>query len=128
MTGIVWWEIETPQPELFQEFHSALSGWEFTPAFADSEIDFDYWIIQHDEQGIGGLQRTVSETATPTAGTRMYFEVDDLEYVLGQVIDLGGTVDMARTRIGDDEEWFGIFRDPTGVSFGLWTPNEAGAE
>lgn len=128
MAGIVWWEIETPQPELFQDFHTVLFGWDFESAFAGTELEEDYWIIQHDGKGIGGLQRADAGAATPSVGTRVYVEVDDLELVLGQVIDLGGTVDRARTRIGEDDEWFGIIRDPTGVSIGLWTPNPPGQE
>ncbi|BAK33113.1 hypothetical protein MLP_00990 [Microlunatus phosphovorus NM-1] len=31
MDGIVWWEIETADPERFQQFHAALSGWSFEP-------------------------------------------------------------------------------------------------
>jgi predicted enzyme related to lactoylglutathione lyase len=33
MAGIVWWEIETPDPQAFQQFHGAMWGWEFAPAF-----------------------------------------------------------------------------------------------
>lgn len=55
MSGIVWWKIETADPERFQQFHAALSGWSFEPAFADSELDADYWIIHGDGRSIGGF-------------------------------------------------------------------------
>ena len=58
MSQIVWWEIETREPEVFQEFHSAMWGWTFEPAFVDTELDADYWIIKVDGQSIGGLQRS----------------------------------------------------------------------
>src|SRR6266516_3248259 len=48
MSGMVWWEIETAEPERFQQFHAALSGWVFVPAFQDTELDADYWLIQQE--------------------------------------------------------------------------------
>lgn len=123
MSGIVWWEIETPNPKLFQQFHSALSGWTFEPAFKDTELRADYWIIQHDGQSIGGLQQAPSEVDKPLAGTRVYLTVDDLEGTLARVIELGGTIERSRVELGGNDRWFGILQDPTGVSLGLWTQN-----
>jgi hypothetical protein len=28
-----------------------------------------------------------------------------------------------RTALGGADRWFAIVRDPSGISFGLWTPN-----
>jgi predicted enzyme related to lactoylglutathione lyase len=53
----------------------------------------------------------------------VHLAVDDLEAALARVVELGGTVDRARTELGGDDRWFGVFRDPTGVLFGLWTRN-----
>jgi predicted enzyme related to lactoylglutathione lyase len=126
MSGIVWWEVETADPERFQRFHAALSGWTFAPAFADTDLGADYWIIQQEGEGIGGLQRATPTTAAPAVGTRVYLAVHDLEETLDRVVDLGGTIDRTRTSLGGDDRWFGIFRDPTGVSFGAWTEHPAG--
>jgi len=125
MPGIVWWEVETVEPERFQRFHAALSGWTFVPAFEDTELGADYWIIQQDGQGIGGLQRAPASAAAPSAGTRVYLEVDDLEATLDRAAELGGTVERTRVALGGDDRWFGVFRDPAGVSFGLWTERPA---
>lgn len=121
MSGVVWWEIETADPERFQGFHAALSGWSFEPAFAGTELDADYWIVQDDGRGIGGLQRSSSPTSPPSAGARLYLAVDDLETALERVVELGGVIERPRVALGGDDRWFGIYRDPTGVSFGLWT-------
>jgi predicted enzyme related to lactoylglutathione lyase len=121
MTGIAWWEIETAEPERFQRFHAVLSGWTFASAFEDTELGADYWIVQQDGQGIGGLQRASSSAAPPSVGTRLYLAVDDLEKSLDRVVALGGAVERTRIALGGEDRWFGIFRDPTGVSFGLWT-------
>jgi hypothetical protein len=72
VTHVVWWEIETPAPESFQGFYSALWGWTFEPAFAGT--------------GLGS--------------------------------------ERERTALGGADRWFAIIRDPSGVSFGQWTPNE----
>lgn len=117
----MWWEIETADPERFQQFHAALSGWSFESAFADTELGADYWIIRHDGRGIGGLQRASSSAAPSSAGPRVYVAVDDLEAALDRVVELGGVVERPRIALGGDDRWIGIFRDSTGVSFGLWT-------
>lgn len=126
MSQIVWWEIETPAPEAFQRFHGVLWGWAFEPAFADTGLEADYWIIRVGGAGIGGLQRSASDSR-PHAGTRLYVEVVDLEEVLRQVQALGGQVERGRTELGGDDRWFATALDPTGISFGMWTANPAAA-
>ncbi|AWG02153.1 GNAT family N-acetyltransferase [Clavibacter michiganensis subsp. insidiosus] len=133
MAGIVWWEVETAEPERFQRFHASLSGWDFERAFAETGLGADYWITRHGGEGISGLQRAASPVRPSTAGARVHLAVDDLEVddlavddlevALARVVELGGTVERARTELGEDDRWFGVFRDPTGVSFGLWTRN-----
>ena len=121
----MWWEVETPHPELFQRFHGALSGWTFARAFKDTALGADYWLVQLDGRGIGGLQRAASPVMVPAAGARVYLAVPDLEETLDRVVELGGRVERPRTALGGDDRWFGTFLDPTGVSFGLWTENAA---
>jgi predicted enzyme related to lactoylglutathione lyase len=114
----VWWEVETPAPSAFMEFHGALCGWRFAPAFAGTELGRDYWIIQSDGTGIGGLQRG---SVAPSAGVRFYLEVDDLEACLARAVELGATIERGRTALGGDDRWFANVLDPSGISFGLWT-------
>lgn len=121
MAGIVWWEIETADPEQFQHFHDALWGWSFVEAFEDTQMGADYWIIQQEGKGIGGLQPSLATSSPSPLGTRVYFAVADLETTLSRVVKLGGTVERSRIELGGDDRWFGVFRDPTGVSFGVWT-------
>jgi predicted enzyme related to lactoylglutathione lyase len=125
MPRIVWWEIETPDPEAFQRFHAELWGWEFERAFAGTELEADYWIIRDAGQGIGGLQRSAT-SARPLAGTRLYVQVSDLERTLGRVTALGGTIERSRTELGGDDRWFATALDPGGVSFGMWTDRGPG--
>jgi len=122
MSQIVWWEIETPEPEAFQQFHSAMWGWTFEAAFANTELNADYWIIKGDGKSLGGLQRSQG-AASPRAGTRLYVEVADLEGILERVQFLGGKVERARTGLGGDDRWFATALDPTGIAFGMWTAN-----
>ena len=123
MTGVVWWEIETPDPDAFQRFHAALWGWSFAPAFADTDLGARYWIVTSGGESLGGLQRAVPGSAPPQAGVRLYLEVDDLEGALRHTVAQGGQVERERTALGGADRWFAIVRDPSGVSFGLWTPH-----
>jgi predicted enzyme related to lactoylglutathione lyase/ribosomal protein S18 acetylase RimI-like enzyme len=120
MTAIVWWEVESPDPETFQEFHASLWGWTFRRAFQETELGADYWVVRAGEVSIGGLQRG---DARPQAGVRLYLQVADLEATLGRARALGATVERRRVELGGDDRWFATFLDPTGVSFGLWTEN-----
>jgi len=121
---MVWWEIECPNPEAFQEFHAALWGWSFEPAFGDTTLGADYWIIREGDRGVGGLQRSYADRR-PQAGTRLYWQVDDLEGVLNRARALGAVVERGRTALGGDDRWFATVLDPAGVSVGLWTDREA---
>lgn len=121
-TEIVWWEIETPDPDAFQHFHSSMWEWTFQRAFEDSELDAEYWIIRAAGQGIGGLQRATSD-GRPRTGVRLYLQVDDLERALEEAVTLGAHVERSRTELGGDDRWYGTVLDPAGVSFGLWTAN-----
>ena len=122
MSAIVWWEVETPLVDDFQRFHGALWGWRFRPAFQDTELGRDYWLILAGDTGIGGLQRA-STSEPPRAGTRLYLEVDDLEATLDRAVELGATVERGRTALGGDDRWFANVLDPAGISIGLWTAN-----
>jgi len=126
VSQIVWWEIETPDPEDFQRFHGAMWGWTFEPAFADTGLGADYWIIKGGGNSLGGLQRAQS-LAPPRTGVRLYVEVVDLEKALERAQSFGGQVERARTGLGGDDRWFATILDPTGVSFGVWTANPPAA-
>ena len=118
MKDIVWWEVETDLPALFQQFHGKLWGWTFVPAFAGTELQADYWVIQHEGADVGGLQRAASEVLS--AGVRVYLSVDDLEATLERAVSMGGASERERVAL-DGGQWFALFRDPAGVQFGLWT-------
>jgi predicted enzyme related to lactoylglutathione lyase len=126
MPAVVWWEVETPDPEAFQSFHAAMWDWQFEPAFAGTDLGADYWIIKDGGTGIGGLQRAAG-SHRPCAGVRLYVRVEELEPALRRAGELGGRIERPRTGLGGDDRWFGIVTDPAGVSFGLWTANPPAA-
>jgi len=123
--NVVWWELESPNPAGSQEFYGQLFGWTFHRAFDEpgSELGRDYWIVEHNGRGIGGLQAALPDAATPQAGVRLYVEVSNLEATLEHAARLGATVERARVFLGSDDFWFANVRDPQGMSFGLWTAN-----
>jgi predicted enzyme related to lactoylglutathione lyase len=118
VSHIVWWEVESPDPTVFREFHGRLWRWRFRQEFADSDLGTDYWVILDGQRGIGGLQSTQS---APAPGVRLYLEVGDLEGTLRDIERHRGRMTRRRTHLGDDDRWFAQFDDPTGISFGLWT-------
>ncbi len=121
VNSVVWWEIESADPVGTQRFYGELFGWAFRPEFEDSDLDREYWLIQLDGRGIGGLQAALPGAAAPQAGVRLYIEVDDLEALLARAESLGGVVERQRTFLGTDDFWFANVKDPQGISLGLWT-------
>ena len=120
---VVWWEIESPDPDRTQGFYRALFGWGFRRAFDEpnSELGRRYWIVERGGAGIGGLQESLPTASAAHAGVRLYVEVDDLEATLLRAVELGATSERGRTFLGTDDFWFANVRDPTGISLGLWT-------
>ena len=43
--------------------------------------------------------------------------------MVADIVWKGGQVERQRTALGGADRWFSIVRDPSGISFGLWTPN-----
>ena len=120
---VVWWEIESPDPDRTQAFYAALFGWEFHRAFDEpnSELGRRYWIIERAGAAIGGLQESRVAASAANAGVRLYVEVDDLEASLTRAVELGAISERGRTFLGPHDFWFANVRDPTGISLGLWT-------
>jgi hypothetical protein len=54
-------------------------------------------------------------------GARVYFEVDNLEAAFDAISENGGSIERRHTALGGADHCFGIYRDPTRTSFGLWT-------
>jgi hypothetical protein len=124
--GVVWWEIETPDPAAAQRFYGELFGWTFRRDFdgPKSQLGRDYWIIERDGTGIGGLQAALPGAPAAQAGVRLYVEVGDLEAMIARAVALGAAVERERTYLGSDDFWFANVRDPQGISLGLWTANQ----
>lgn len=99
-------------------------GWSFSPDNKLSALVAPYWTITSEGGMIGGLQQADGAART-VPGTRIYFQVDDLEKTLAAVVRAGGTVGRQRTTTGGADSWFATFTEPTGTSFGLWTANDA---
>jgi predicted enzyme related to lactoylglutathione lyase len=50
-----------------------------------------------------------------------YITVEDIEGKLQEVAAAGGTVMRGRTRVSDEHGYYGLFTDPNGVLWGLWS-------
>ncbi len=113
---VVWWEIESPDPDRTQGFSRDMFGWGFRRAFDEpnSELGRRYWIVERGGAEIGGLQESPPTASPAHAGVRLYVEVDDLEATLLRAVELGATRKRGRTFLGTDDFWFANVRDPIG--------------
>lgn len=90
------WEIETPAPEKFMRFHAALSEWAFSERHRRTSA-----------------RRPTRACTSPSTTSRPPWNASSP----------WGTLERPRVELGGDDRWFGVYRDPTGVSFGMWTAN-----
>jgi uncharacterized protein len=112
---VVHFEINTSsQPELAR-FYSEAFDWSMQP---ETE---DYIQINTDGvcagTGAPGIEGGIGPSDPGDDFVTLYVQVPDLEETLGQVVELGGEVDMPPTEAG--RIVFAIFRDPAGNRIGL---------
>jgi uncharacterized protein len=108
---IVHIEIPADDMQEGRQFWGGLFGWEFQ-AFPGGPSDYDLFRLA-DQQG-GAL----TNMEPGKRGTRVYFDVEDVNGGAARVKELGGEADepMPVPNMG----WFVTCRDPQGTEFGLW--------
>ena len=92
------------------EFWSSLFGWQFESYPGPSE----YLMTRFSETTGGAIYGADGDKR----GTRVYFDVDDINTGIARVKELGGEAGegMAVPSMG----WFATCTDPEGNDFGLW--------
>jgi len=110
-TKMVHLEIPAGDTAKAREFWGGLFGWEFQ-AFEGSPTE--YHMARIDDSSGSAIY---GEEGT-ARGTRVYFDVDDVNAEAGRVKDLGGEAGdaMPVPNMG----WFAICKDNQGNEFGLW--------
>jgi predicted enzyme related to lactoylglutathione lyase len=111
--NVVHVEIPAKNNEAAGKFYQDLLGWKIQSM---PEMNYTMWEA---EDGSGGGFPEVSAD-NPAGQVLVYIDSDDIEADLKKVEKLGGKVLHQKTEI-PGMGWFGIFKDPTGNSLGLYT-------
>lgn len=111
-----WWELPTTDLAASAAFYREVFGWESMP------MGEGYLILTKGEAQLGGLFAVDGEIGT---GIRLTLNVADLEATLARAAAAGGQITVNRTEIAPEMGWWGEFRDPVGLLFGLSTSNPA---
>jgi len=114
---IVHIEIPADDTAKGQEFYGSLFGWEFQSFPGPSE----YHMTRIDEQ----LGAAITNMEPGKRGTRVYFDVDDINAGAARVNELGGKAGdpMPVPSMG----WFVTATDPHGNEFRLWQTDATAA-
>lgn len=111
-----WFELHTRAYDESVAFYRDVFGWD-THTAAD-EPDFRYTTLGEGEGALAGIMDATSYApeGTPAAWT-VYFQVEDVDATLAQVVALGGTVE----RPAEDTPYgrLAACTDPTGTQFKL---------
>ena len=107
---IVHIEIPADDTAGSQKFWGSLFGWQFQAFPGPSEY---HMARLTEESGVA-----VTNMEPGKRGTRVYFDVDDINAGAARVKELGGESDPPMPVPGMG--WFSTCRDPHGNDFGLW--------
>ena len=102
----------TDDPEKCKAFYAKVFGWEY-----DDTSMSGYTMIKTGKEPEGGLMQRPPEA--PHAALSVYFQVDDIESILGKVTEGGGNVIVPKTPIPNVGH-FAMFVDPEGIPVGIF--------
>lgn len=113
-TPMVHWELIVSDTEKARSFYGRVFDWIF------DDVTFPgYTLIHTGGDTRGGLMSRHSDV--PLAGLNSYFEVDDVNRTLQDVVQSGGRVIVPTTQISNVGE-FAMFQDPEGIAVGILHP------
>jgi len=113
---MVHFEIPAGDTAKTREFWGSLFGWEWQTL----DGPFEYHMTRFSENTGGAIY--VPDPADKR-GTRVYFDVDDINAGNSRVKELGGEAGEAMPVPGMG--WFAICKDTEGNEFGLWQNDES---
>lgn len=112
-----WSELATSNPSAAKEFYSKMFGWQFI----DSEVgDTTYTMIKIGDSTFGGIWQIPTEQKDKIPPHWMgYILVENIEQSIQKAEDLGATIKMAVSDVGDFGK-MALIIDPTGAHIALW--------
>jgi predicted enzyme related to lactoylglutathione lyase len=112
-----WNELATPNAHAAKDFYGKLLGWTFIDK---TDGDMTYTMIQNKDQTFGGMWQIPTDQQNHIPPHWLgYILVDNLEETLQNAEQLGATVTMPITPVGDMGRFI-IIQDPTGAHIAFW--------
>jgi len=115
--GIGWRECLTTNPDAAIAFYSGLFGW--TTDSMDMGGDIQYTMLLHNGVPFAGIMPITPEMGDVEPHWINYVLVEDAKAAEAKVVELGGTVHLPCTQIGDKGIMV-VLTDPTGAKISLW--------
>ena len=117
MNGIIYFEIQSSNPEREIKFYQEVFGWKFSKA---AGLPVEYWHIESANMH-GGLLQRPAPTPEAHCGTNAFtcsIEVADFDAAAEKILALGGQTAMPKFAI-PGKCWQGYFTDADHNTFGL---------
>jgi predicted enzyme related to lactoylglutathione lyase len=112
-----WFQLACTEPEKAWDFYRQLFGWKIEGGPAPEGGGFVHANV---DTGGPGAQGGISSSPAGQPHVMMYARVDDLQKYLSRAESLGGTTVTPPMKV-DDHTSIGVFHDPQGIAFGLYT-------
>jgi predicted enzyme related to lactoylglutathione lyase len=111
--NIIHVDIPSRNREESGQFYRELFGWKITPV---PGLEYSVW--ESGEGSRGGFPAVGKDVKV--GDTRIYVDSEDIEADLKKAKALGAEILREKTEI-PGRGWYGIFKDPTGNTIGLFT-------
>ena len=116
-----WVDLATTDAEASKSFYSRLLGWTaIDNPVGDSMV---YSMMQKDGKNVCGLYEMGTGMEGVPPHWSSYISVEDVDAVVGQVTEAGGSLVMGPNDVFDAGR-MAFAADPTGAVFGMWQPKE----
>jgi uncharacterized protein len=109
---VVHFEIIGPDGPALQQFYRDLFNWNI-----DGNNEWQYGMVE--SGGEGGIAGGVAADQDPKSRVSVYAQVDDPQKYLDRAVELGGTVILPVTEMGENMPTIAMFTDPAGNTTGL---------
>ncbi len=112
MHGFCHFEIPTTDPQGSKNFYGKLFGWKMEESMPG------YVMFTTGDNQSGGL----TQDGKPSEkGVILYIEVGDITKKLSEIEAAGGKKVKDKTAISPEFGFYGLFKDPSGNTMGLWS-------
>jgi predicted enzyme related to lactoylglutathione lyase len=116
-----WVDLPTTDAEGAKKFYTGLFGWEAVDVPAGPGRV--YTMLQKNGKNAAALYQQDAQQQGMPAFWLSYISVDNVEEVVGNVAELGGTVMMPAMDVMESGR-MAMIQDPTGAVVGLWQPGQ----